>query len=201
MESTESSAETHDGASSADSTGEVPPPLGMNHGVVKLELRRGESETDDPFVGTTQVEVTLLYRECLIEFYEVNPDWQQVGVEGSTVFQTVVLENALCTAMNPVLADCTVAMITQELAVTKAMTVTYDITGPLENRELYFGPLPTAQLAACQDGSFPIVRVGNNGSVRGFDASGTQIWTTEAFNPAEATTDQGLAITIQATRI
>ena len=70
MDGTEGSVETTDGASEADSNGEGGPPLGAGHGVVVLELRRGDSQVDDPFVGTTRVEVTLLYRDCLIGFYE-----------------------------------------------------------------------------------------------------------------------------------
>ena len=201
MDGTEGSVETTDGASEADSNGEGGPPLGAGHGVVVLELRRGDSQVDDPFVGTTRVEVTLLYRDCLIGFYEANPDWRQVGVEGSAVFEAVVLENTLCEAMDPLLADCTVTQITQELDVTKALTVAYDVTGALENRELHFGPLPDAALAACPDGGLPIVRVGSVAAVRGFDVNGTGIWATESFSPAEAATDQGGAISIRAARI
>jgi uridine phosphorylase len=66
---------------------------------------------------------------------------------------------------------------------------------------LRFGPLPSSELAACADGELPIVRVGSTGAIRGLDAAGTVIWTTEAFSPAVATTDQDDPIAIRVARI
>lgn len=83
---------------------------------------------------------------------------------------------------------------------TKQLTVTYSISGDAEDHELPFGPLPKAELAACEAGGKPIVRVGSNGAVRGIDGNGNTLWNTESFSPSEAATDQGAEIGISAAR-
>ena len=177
----------------------------LEHGVVWLELRRGGSQADDPYVGTSKIEVTLLYRECLIEFYDANPDYQQDGTEGASVFGTREdggegWADRLCTLSEPGRVECTVDSFRQELAAAKQLTVTYSVTGEIENRVLPFGPLPTEELAACEASRDPVVRVGSNGAVRGIDAGGNTLWNTESFNPPEAATGQGGTIVIRAAR-
>lgn len=180
-------------------------PVDLDHGVVWLQLLRGESEAENPYVGTAKLEITLLYLECLIDFYETNPDYQQDGVEGALVFGTSEdggegWRDRLCEVSNPNRANCTVDSFRQELVAARQLTVTYTIEGDLENKEVPFGPVPKAELAACEAGGQPIVRVGSNGAVRGLTGSGETLWNTEAFNPAEAATDQGGAIKIRAAR-
>jgi hypothetical protein len=177
----------------------------LEHGVVWLELRRGDSQADNPYVGTSKIEVTLLYRECLIAFYDANPDYQQYGIDGALVFGKLEdggegWQDRLCEIPNNSRVDCTVDSFRQELAMTKQLTVVYSIEGDPENRELPFGPVPKASLADCEAGGQPIVRVGSNGAVRGIDGSGNTLWNTESFNPSEAATDQGAAIGINAAR-
>ena len=177
----------------------------LEHGVVWLELHRGDSQAENPYVGTAKIEVTLLYRECLIGFYNANPDYQQSGVEGSLVFGKREdggegWLDRLCQISNPNRVDCTVDSFRQELASATQLTITYSIEGNPENRELPFGPIPKADLADCEPGEQPIVRVGSNGAVRGIDGSGNTLWNTESFNPSEAATDQGAAIGIKAAR-
>lgn len=177
----------------------------LEHGVVWLELRRGDSQPENPYIGTSKIEVTLLYRECLIAFYDANPDYQQYGIEGALVFGKTAdggegWQDRLCEVPNSNRVDCTVDSFRQELAMTKQLTITYSIEGDPEDRELPFGPVPTAELADCEPGSQPIVRVGSNGAVRGIDGSGNTLWNTESFNPSEAATDQGAAIGIRAAR-
>lgn len=177
----------------------------LEHGVVWLELRRGESQPDNPYVGTAKIQVTLLYRECLIDFYEANPDYQQYGTEGALIFGKRAdggegWQDRLCESPNSNRVDCTVDEFRQELSTAKQLTITYSINGDAEDHELPFGPVPTAELAACEGGGAPIVRVGSNGAVRGLDGSGNTLWNTESFNPAEAATGQGAAIGIKAAR-
>jgi hypothetical protein len=177
----------------------------LDHGVVWMKLQRGESEAENPYVGTAKIEVTLLYLECIIGFYEGNPDYQQEGVEGALVFGTQEdggegWKDRLCEVSNPARADCTVDSFRQELVAARQLTVTYSVEGDPEDRELPFGPLPLPELAACEGGGQPIVRVGSNGAVRGLSGSGDTIWNTEAFDPPEAFTGQGQPIGIRAAR-
>jgi hypothetical protein len=169
--------------------------LGNGHGVVLLEIRRDDGEASDPTVDTARVEITLHYLECLIDFYEASPDWQQAGVDGSVVFDAA-LTTGLCDAADPSLAPCTVADITQVMAPTAMLTIGYAVTGSVEDHELRFGPLPSEDLAACAEGGLPIVRMPASGGVRGLDASGAVIWQTKTFNPAEAATDQGAPLSV-----
>jgi len=177
----------------------------LEHGVVWLQLLRGESQADNPYDGTAFIEVTLLYRECLIDFYTANPDYGQNGVKGAEVFGGLDAGgegwlDRLCETPNPNRVDCTVESFRQELETASQLTVTYAIEGNPENREVPFGPVPDAGLAGCEAGGQPIVRVGSNGAVRGLDGNGNTLWNTESFNPAEAATGQGAAIEIKAAR-
>jgi len=178
----------------------------LEHGVVWLELRRGDSQPDNPYVGTAKIVVTLLYRECLIDFYDANPDYQQTGIEGALVFGKKTdggegWQDRLCQLSNSNRVDCTVDEFRQELSgMTKQLTINYSISGNPEDHELPFGPIPEAELAACEAGGQPIVRVGSNGAVRGLDGGGNQLWSTESFSPSEAATGQGAGIGIKAAR-
>lgn len=175
----------------------------LTHGYVKLELRRGESQAADPYIGTSTVVATMQYRECLDNFYEGNPDLRQTGVEGETVFGGEDLggegwTDRLCeSGTEPKMAECTIAGVDQKLDQVKQLTVTYAVTGDIENRVLLFGPLPTKETAGCLD---PIVRVAANGAISGNDGSGNKIWVTESFSPTEAITGQGGAIVVRAAR-
>lgn len=182
-----------------------PPAEELDHGVVWIKLQRGTSQSDNPYVGTSKIHVTLLYLECLIDFYNANPDYQQLGVEGAPVFGSSEdggegWLDRLCDLDNPNKVDCTVDGFDQELDAAKQLSVVYSIEGDPEDRELPFGPIPTAELAACEAGQQPIVRVGSNGAVRGVDGNGDTLWNTEAFGPSEATTGQGRTIDIRAAR-
>jgi hypothetical protein len=177
----------------------------LEHGVVWLQLLRGESQAENPYVGTARIQVTLLYRECLIDFYTANPDYEQNGVEGSLVFGKREdggegWLDRLCETPNSNRVDCTVDSFAQELATAKQLTVNYAIEGNPENRELPFGPVPDTELADCEGNGLPIVRVGSNGAVRGIDANGNTIWNTESFQPPEGYTGQGARIKIKAAR-
>lgn len=174
--------------------------LGTGHGVVKIRLQRSPDADGDPFVGTSSVEITLLYIGCLVDFYEANPSWRQVGPDGSAVFQAA-LGTGLCDSMDPEQIACTVTEIQQVLDATKSLTVRYDVTGLLEGGELHVGPIPSQELASCADGELPIMRIGSTSVVRGLDAAGNTTWTTEAFSPPEAAVDQDEPLYIRALQI
>ncbi|MEM7154326.1 MAG: hypothetical protein AAF799_15880 [Myxococcota bacterium] len=179
-------------------------PESLEHGFVNVEFKRGQSEETSPYTGTSTVQITLLYRECLIAFYDANPQYQQLGEDGEPVFGARDLGgegwfDRLCDERSGQ-ADCTVLEFRQELDQASQLTIEYEINGDLEDRVLPFGPIPTEELASCAAGGQPIVRVGSNGAVRGLDANGDVVWATEAFEPSEAATGQGAPITIRAGR-
>lgn len=200
--STGPTSQTSSTGPSADSSGSSGEPtggpddgsLGMGHGTVRLVFERAQSETEDPFVDTAQIEITLLYLECLVGFYQDNPDWSQLGPQGAVVFDAA-LGSGVCDPDNGFI-DCTVAGIDQELDMASQLTVRYDVSQPIEDQSLRFGPLPVQELADCQ----PVVRVPNGGIV-GRNAMGDVIWQMESFNPQEAATDQQAPITIRAARL
>jgi hypothetical protein len=174
---------------------------GLTHGVVGLELQRGESQETNPYVGTAVVVATLDYRECLVDFYKANPGLRQDGVEGSTVFGTLDgggegWMDRLCDDTREHV-DCEVAWISQHLdaMVMTGMTVTFDVSGELEGGRLWVGPLPTSETAQCAGGSAAVVGLS---SVAGRDSNGEELWRLEAFSPSEAVTDQGAPITVYA---
>ncbi|MCA9711931.1 MAG: hypothetical protein KDK70_39205 [Myxococcales bacterium] len=169
--------------------------LGMGHGVVHLELRRGLSQAEDPFVGTARIEVTLLHLECLRDFYDANPDWTSSGPLGGPVFDAAA-SMGLCEPEAGGIA-CTVDDITQTVGAAAGLTVVYDVQPPIEDGTLRFGPLPTDELAGC----VPVVRVTSGAAVQGLDAMGNTIWGVESFMPPEAATDQQAPIVIRAARL
>jgi len=176
----------------------------LEHGIINVEFRRGQSETSSPYEGTSRVGITLVYRECLTDFYGSTPDYQQGGVDSALIYGS--LEDGgegwldrLCED-RPGQVSCTVEKITQELDAANQLTIDYLVDGEVEDRTLPFGPLPLASLADCEPGNDPIVRLVNAGAVRGLDGNGGVVWITESFDPAEAATGQGAPITVRAAR-
>lgn len=181
------------------------PPPDLEHGVVWLQLLRSASETANPYEGTVQVEVTMLYLECLIDFYAANPDYQRLGLKDPEIFGTLEdggegWKDRLCDQDNPNRVECTVDSFDQEFDVSKHLRVTYSVSGDIDHKEIAFGPIPTAELAQCEGGGQPEVRVGSNGAVRGLDGAGATIWNTDSFDPPSAVTGQGAQIEIKASR-
>jgi len=175
----------------------------LNHGIVKLEFRRGENEDDNPFVGTATVTATMEYRECLIDYYVNNPSQRQDGVDGELVFGTEEQggegwTDRLCEIEVPSQLDCTVESIEQQLDTgAPKMTVIYNVSGDIEGRQVAIGPFPDRDHAECMSGLSPEVRV-LAGSTTGANSEGTRVWSTQTTNPSDAIVDQGKAITIYA---
>jgi hypothetical protein len=176
---------------------------GLTHGIVQLEFHRGESQPDTPFPGTTRIVATMEYLECLSAFYDQNPALRQEGPDGAKIFGSAALGGEgwlerLCTPLVDVQIDCEVVEIDQRLEVIEQLTVVYAVSGEIEGGRIAFGPLPTAELAQCEAGLDPRIRVSSNGAVKGTTDDGTVVWETEAFSPAEAITNQGAPIRIAA---
>ena len=51
------------------------------NGVVKVGFNRAQSQDAQPIPPDT-IAVSLEYGECLLDYYEANPDMRQDGVEG-----------------------------------------------------------------------------------------------------------------------
>ena len=187
---------TTDADADTSTGGYDPGSLGNDHGVVLVEFQRHASATEDPFVGTAQIEVTLGYLGCLFDFYENNPEYQQQGREGQIIFGDA-LGPGLCEPLTPETIECSALSIFQSLDVAAFLSVIYDVSGPIEGRRLRFGPLPTAALTLCGDGELPAVIVVTGSVIRGFDAAGDVIWQTVSFFPHQAATDQSAPITVE----
>jgi hypothetical protein len=174
------------------------------NGIVKLELRRGSSEDSNPFGGTTEIVATFNYGECLLDYYENNPNMRQDGVDGALVFGTEEQggegwTDRLCDIEVGADADCQRVVLEQQLSqmVNKRLEITYTVTGELENRKLPAGPFPDAEEAACMGGTSPTVSLG---LVKGRNAAGEDVWETESFDPTQAVIDQGAPFKIYAKR-
>ncbi len=176
----------------------------LTHGYVKLEMRRGESQATNPFVGTASVIATMDYDDCLKGFYDANPSLTQDGPEGAKVFGTREdggegWADRLCEdGQESSQASCTITELEQQLEKVKQLTITYNITDELENHVLLFGPLPTKATAKCAD---PIVKVSANGAIKGRNGDGDTVWETESFSPNAAVTGQGGEIVVKASRV
>src|SRR5262245_12891978 len=104
----------------------------LRHGIVQFEFHRGESQPDNPFVGTTAVAITMQYLECLSTFYDENPALRQEGPEGVAIFgpMTEGGEGWLDRLCDPTLVEraarCEVRRIDQDVE-GEQLTVVYDI--------------------------------------------------------------------------
>lgn len=150
-------------------------------GVVKVEFKRGDATP--PIAANSMVAVSLEYGECLLDYYETNPDARQDGVDGQAEFDDWL--GRLCEPQSG-FASCEVVSIEQNLEIQRPrLRVEYEIDGELEDRLLLVGPFPTSDTADCDNGLSATVRFG---SVEGL--------TVETFNPSEAVVNQGAAISI-----
>lgn len=189
----EGTSDTDDTDTTETETGEDE----STHGTVKVELVPFDP-ANPPFAGTTEIAVTVLYEDCLLDFYlSAHPELQQDGLEGATVFEEWT--NRLCDPTLENVIPCQVTDIDQTLIEDTAVfqvRVTFAITdaAAIENGWLYVGPLPTAELVG---GCEPRVELRGNGVI-GRDADGVQIWGIKTL-PAQsqATTDQATPLRVE----
>jgi hypothetical protein len=184
------------GSSESSSGGDVE----LQHGIVQLRLRASAGRPADPFAGTSRIEVTMTYEQCLFAFYAAHPEWAQDGTQGEDVFGPQASGgegwlDRLCEVPVADLVDCEVETLAQQLDPIPVLRVSYAVSEPLEDRVLPFGPLPGAALAACEGGTMPTVRLVNGDAIRGFDGV-TAIWRAQTFDPDSAATDQAPPIEV-----
>ncbi|MBV1857972.1 MAG: hypothetical protein KUG77_06130, partial [Nannocystaceae bacterium] len=184
-------------------TGCGEPPEEDTHGFVKIQFARAQSEAESPYTGTTQVDIQMTYEACYQNFYSSFPNWGLEGEDGELAFGTLEdggegWKDRLCEEDVGGRADCEVVGFAQLLDDSSRLTVTYNITGPLEARVLLFGPLPKSELAECDGGFAPRVRL-EVGGTRGLDAADDVVWTVSTVSDSGvAAPGDGGALTINA---
>lgn len=169
-----------------------------NFGTVKIELAAVNS-ADEVFGGTTQVVVTMLYGDCLRDFYlQHHPEYQQDGIEGAALFDEWA--EKLCDPGLEKVIDCEVTSIDQTLIENTSvyqLKVTYQINDPstLQLGYIHVGPFPTDEFASdCTER--PTVELRSNG-VLGSDAQGVQIWSIKTLpGSSMAVANQGAPLRI-----
>jgi len=159
------------------------------HGVVWLELVPAQSQMYDPFEGTEQIFVELLYRDCLLEFYAANPELRADGVEGAAIIEA--WRDRLCDPM-PAEGDvsCVVDEIRQQLDIDEpSLTLVYRVYGDVGRHRLRVGPFPTSATAGCT----AEVSVG---IVVGETAGMVDLWLDEVSSSTTAVVDQATAMIV-----
>ncbi len=175
------------------------------HGFVKVLFGRSDAEAENPYVGTAEVTIQMAYGDCYQQFYERNPNYAIDGADGAPMFGTEEdggegWKDRLCSEDVSALADCEVLGFNQVLDTAKRLGVTYRVNGDLENRVMLFGPIPNTELAECDGGGSPRVRL-EGGGTRGLDGpGGNQVWEVSTFSPDEAVPGDGASINIKARR-
>jgi hypothetical protein len=180
-------------------TGCEEPPENDTHGFVEVQFARALSETENPYNGTSQVQVQMTYGDCYQQFYAANPNWAIDGEDGALVFGTEEdggegWRDRLCTEDVGGRAECEVTEIQQLLEnQAQRLSITYTLTGPLESRTLLFGPLPLSDLAECDGGFAPRVAI-ETGGTRGLDANGAQVWQVLSTSTTEVAPGDSLTV-------
>jgi hypothetical protein len=152
------------------------------HGVVPVDLPRGETEAFSPWPGTTTITVTLAYDDCLRQFYVDHPEYAQDGEFGDVIFGG--MGDAWfdeCELDLP--RECRVVDIQQDLASPVAtLAVRYEVVEPVYTPHLGFGPIPASLVEGC---FLPSMKIARLDQIYALDASGTRIVeATEARVPA-----------------
>jgi hypothetical protein len=174
------------------------------HGVVRIQFQNAEGvpQGTDPYEGTVNLEITLDYLSCLVEFYEREPSWKKEGPDGGPVFGAKDeggegWGDRLCDPDDPELIDCTVDEFVQVFDDPAHLTVKYQVQGPMQGFIALFGPIPLPELAECE-GEGPRVRIRSNAYIRGENGNGDQVWEMLTFSDEVAAPNQGQEISIGA---
>ena len=173
---------TVSGLSSMGCKSEEPEDLGYTC----IDLNRGESVEENPFLGTYKIIATLNYEPCLVDYYlNKHPEMRQNGKEGPEVFAE--WKERLCSEDVPRRVECEVEAFEQTLMQTGTeaykMSISYIIEDPttLEGRKLLWGPGPLPDEAECADGLKPFVNLSSLSGVLGQDKTGRTIWQVQSF--------------------
>lgn len=155
-------------------------------GYTCIDLQRGESVDENPFLGTYKIIVTLNYEPCLVDYYlNKHPEMRADGKEGPEVFAE--WKDRLCSEEVPRRAECMIDQFEQILMQTGTeaykMAITYITPSPeeLEGRKLLWGPGPLPDFAECADGLKPYVNLSTLSGVIGQDKTGKTIWQVQSF--------------------
>lgn len=180
-------------------TGCEEPPENDTHGFVEVRFARASSETENPYEGTSQVQIQMTYGNCYQQFYATNPNWAIDGEDGALVFGSEEdggegWRDRLCGEDVGGRAECQVSDIQQLLEGDRQrLTVTYSLNGPLESRVLLFGPLPLADLTECDGGLAPRVAIVVGGT-RGLDSDDGQVWQVLSTNTNEVAPGDSMTV-------
>jgi hypothetical protein len=169
-----------------------------NFGVVKIELSP-TNPADNIFADTSEIVVTILYGDCLRDFYlQHHPEYQQDGIEGAALFDEWIPK--LCDPGLEKVIDCEVTDIDQTLIEDTnvyQLKVTYQVKDPstLQLGYIHVGPFPTDEFATdCTER--PTVELRSNGVLGRNDAK-VQIWGIKALpGSSMAVANQGAPLRI-----
>lgn len=163
-----------------------------DHAYVKVSFAPPADAPDASILDqTVTVVLSMDYGECLTAYYEANPFVRQDGELGAEIFGDAEAggegwKDLLCSPLFGDHAPCSIVWITQRVDVEQSLTITYDVTGDLATKPLFFGPLPTPETASCAGDTTPSVRIIDSTKIRGIDAQGDDLWEAESWAPDEA---------------
>lgn len=169
-------------------------------GIIKIELEPENATANQALGQTSEIVVTMLYQECLQDFYlKHHPEYQKDGIEGSELFAD--WREKLCDSDLEKVIDCEVADIDQSLIEDTSvyqLKVTYTVKDPttLNLGYLHVGPFPTEDFAS--DCSLrPIAELRANGII-GRDSDGIQLWSVTTLpGSALAVAGQGAPLRVK----
>ncbi len=164
-----------------------------NHGYVRLQLRRSQSEADSPFVGTAKIVAQIYYNQCLADFYDMlHPEYKYEGTKGAEVFAD--WQESLCDHGE---VDCTVESFAQFFSARSGLQTHYQIQeASVEYKDLAVGPFPNDRLVkSCQ----PVIDIAYD-SLRGLDGAGNTIWVVDSTQHPSAIPGQHANVEIYCRR-
>ena len=165
----------------------------MGHGTVKVELRRAENASGDPFAGVVGLIIQLSRGECLTRFYESHPEWESTGLEGKPVFDR--WRERLCEIGT---AECAVEKFS---TAPESMAVSYEDLGALEGQVLHYGPVPLAELAGCDSGEDPTLGTFMQSLLLVHKEGENPYWEVVNISPDRVVADQDQPVLVEVTGV
>jgi hypothetical protein len=155
-------------------------------GYTCIDLNRGESVEENPFLGTYKIIATLNYEPCLVDYYlNKHPEMRQDGKDGPAVFDE--WKERLCSEDITRRVECEVESFEQVLQETGTeaykMSISYltPKPGELSGRKLLWGPGPLPDYAECATGLKPYVTLSSLSGVIGENKAGQTIWQIQSY--------------------